>query len=64
MTELQNDMETTLIKTFEGFGITITTDDIPEILKLGVDTFLLRKGAAVPDKFLDEIYLILYEMRE
>lgn len=59
-----SETETTLIKTFEQFGITITTYDIPEVLRLGADTFLLKRGAAVPDKHLDEIYLILHEMRE
>lgn len=54
----------TLIKKLSNYGVTITTRDISEILKIGLDTFLLRRGKQIPDKNLDEIYLIIHELRE
>lgn len=56
--------EATLIATFKRYGANITLEDIPQVLRFGVDTFLLRNQMQVPDKHLDEIYLILQEMKE
>lgn len=56
--------EATLIRTLGKYGVSIQADDIKEILTLGLDTYLLRKGMSMPDKFLDEAYLIIHEMRE
>lgn len=62
--QLETDMNTTLIKTLSAYGVKIQTGDIPKILSLGIDTFLLKRGEQIPDKNLDEVYLILHEMRE
>lgn len=66
MNKLKIDMEAeaTLIATFKKYGANITVEDIPQVLSIGVDTFLLRNQMQVPDKHLDEIYLILHEMWE
>lgn len=61
--ELQIDKEKHLIKAFAQHGITISLADIQEVLRLGVDTYLLRMGVIIPDKELLEFYLILNEMR-
>lgn len=55
--------EEQLIKAMEKFGLTITEHDIPEVLHLGADTFLLRKGITPQEKSTLELYLILNEMR-
>lgn len=55
--------EEQLIITLEKFGLTITEQDIPEVLRLGADTFLLRKGIPASEKSKLELYLILNEMR-
>jgi hypothetical protein len=54
----------TLIKKLSDYGVKITTRDISEIMKIGLDTFLLRRGEQIPDKNLDELYLIIHELRE
>lgn len=56
--------KTTLITTLGKYGISIQADDIKEILTLGLDTFLLRKGMSMPDKYLSELHIIIFEMRE
>lgn len=56
--------EATLLATLKTYGANVKLEDIPQVLSLGVDTFLLKNQMQVPDKHLDEIYLILQEMRE
>lgn len=51
--------EKDLITLCQQHGITITEKDVPEILELGVDTFLSRRGIDLPVKYLDAFYLIL-----
>lgn len=63
MNEIQNDMTTHLIKAFEKYGVTITNNNIPEVLRLGADTFLKRKGVYLPEKCMTEFYLIIQELR-
>lgn len=57
-------METLLIEAMERHGIRITANDIPEVLRLGADTFLLRKGVNLSEKIMLEFYLILNELRQ
>lgn len=63
MTLTKEDMEAALIDTLKKYGVTISTQEIPQVLALGADTFLLRKGLTVPEKHLSELYLIINEMR-
>jgi len=53
-----------LIKTLGSHGVSITTVDVPEVLRLGADTFFLRRGVNIAEKSTLELYLNLNEMRQ
>lgn len=42
--EIDMEAEATLIATLGKYGVSITTHDIKQILSLGLDTYLLKKG--------------------
>jgi hypothetical protein len=44
-------------------GIAITTEDLPQLLTAGVDTFLSRKGQSINEKRILGLYIILNELR-
>lgn len=52
-----------LIELMKRYKVTITLADIPDVMKLGADTFLLRLGMRVPEKELLAFYMILNELR-
>lgn len=52
-----------LITTMENVGVSINSDDVDEILKIGIDAFLSRKGIDLLPKHLDSVYIILHEMK-
>lgn len=56
--------EEQLIAAIAKFGLEITGQDVPEVLRLGADTFLHKHGVTGSEKSTLELYLILNEMRE
>lgn len=64
MIETTADPVTTLIREFNRIGVTIEPDDVPEVMKLGADTFLARRGHDVSEKQMQSIYIILNDLRK
>jgi hypothetical protein len=52
-----------LINLFGRHGVAIETTDIPEILELGADAYLMRRGIDLSERVMDEIYLVVFELR-
>lgn len=61
---LGNDHVSALITEAQRQGITITPEDVPEILQSGMDKFIARRnGQDILEKRMLGIYLILNELR-
>jgi hypothetical protein len=61
---MDTDHRTALIRQLEKHGIKVCTDLIPEILTLGVDTFLERHGKELLAEDTTTLHLILFSIRE
>lgn len=52
-----------LIAATASVGVTITVRDVDELLLDGVDRFLHRRQIDLSAKYLDRIYIILFELK-
>lgn len=48
-----------LIEELRCHGVTVNTNDIPTIVRRGIDAYLRSKGAVIPEKDMTTLYLIL-----
>lgn len=57
------DHSTTLINELARHGIAITAHDIPQVLRMGVDTLLDRHGLELKAEDVTVLHLILFSIR-
>lgn len=57
------DHNAALINVFGRHGVAIEVTDIPEVLRIGADAYLMRRGIDLPERLMDEIYLVVFELR-
>lgn len=57
-------MSQDLINQLDRLGIVITADDVPTILRLGIDRFLSNVRFITDQESLSQVHIILNEMRQ
>jgi hypothetical protein len=60
---MNTDHESALINTLATHGITIGSEDVPQVLKQGIDNILSKHGVELPSEEVTTLHLILFELR-